>query len=286
MTTKLFTVEQCIEENIQLSAGYRDFEGYKGQTPDPQWPGQAKICVSIVLNYEEGGEYSVLNGDLRSETDLQEIMGRPIRPGARDIQMETQYEYGTRAGVWRIGRFFEERKVKVTVHAVGQSILKSPDAAKYLAGCGHEFSSHAYRWIDYLSMPLAVEEEQINKCVDAIKEISGHPPKGWYVGRPSISSKGLVCHAFKQRGLELLYQSDSYGDDLPYWTAHPTEADKGLLMLPYTYDVNDNKFCTSPGFVNPTVCLSSFSTESAASSVDRSPTGMAGILQVSFRCPT
>ncbi|KAK4865117.1 hypothetical protein LT330_001740 [Penicillium expansum] len=249
--TRLFTIEQCIAENIPLSAGYRDFEGYKGKFPDPQWPGNAKLCVNIVLNYEEGGEYSVVNGDMRSETDLQEIMGRPVRTGQRDIQMETQYEYGTRVGVWRVAHFLEQQKIKATVYAVGQSILKSPDAARYLVQSGHEISSHGYRWIDHHALPLALEKEQIEKNIEAIREISGQPPRGWYVGRPSMSSKGLVCHVFDQQGLELLYQSDSYSDELPYWTAHPLDPHKGLLMIPYTYDVNDNKFTTSPGFTNP-----------------------------------
>lgn len=181
------------------------------------------------------------------------MMGRPIRLGARDIQMETQYEYGTRAGVWRIARLLEAKNIKATVYAVGQAVLKAPDAAKYLARCGHEIASHGYRWIDYHPVPLAVEKEHIEKCISAIKTVSGKAPRGWYVGRPSLSSKGLVCHVFKEQGLELLYQCDSYADEMPYWTAHPIEAGKGLLTIPYTYDVNDNKFCTNPGFVNPKV---------------------------------
>lgn len=187
-----------------------------------------------------------------------QMMGRDVRHGARDIPIETQYEYGTRAGVWRVGRLLEEKRIKATVYAVGQSILKSPDAAKYLVGCGHEISSHGYRWIDYHSMPLAVEKEQIKKNIEAIKSISGKAPRGWYVGRPSVSSKGLVSHVYQDEGLELLYQCDSYSDEMPYWTEHPTEAGTGLLMIPYTYDVNDNKFCTNPGFVNPRVSSTSW----------------------------
>lgn len=130
---------------------------------------------------------------------------------------------------------FEEKNIHITVYAVGQSILKSPDAAKNLVRCGHEFASHGYRWIDHHNMPLAVEKQQIEKSIEAIKEISGQAPKGWYYGRPSISSKGLVCQVFKEQGLELLYQCDSYSDELPYWEPHPLEEGKGLLIVPYTF---------------------------------------------------
>jgi peptidoglycan/xylan/chitin deacetylase (PgdA/CDA1 family) len=163
------------------------------------------------------------------------MSGWPSRTGARDIQTETQYEYGTRVGVWRIARFFAEESLHVTVYAVGQSILKSPDAAKQLVADGHEFASHGYRWIDHHSLPLSTEKEQIGKAIDAITSITGEPPRGWYYGRPSVSSKGLICQVFKERGIELLYQSDSYSDELPYWTPHPLESGEGLLIVPYTF---------------------------------------------------
>ncbi|KAH8816692.1 carbohydrate esterase family 4 protein [Xylogone sp. PMI_703] len=248
---KLFTIEQCIAENIPLSAGYRDFEGYKGKYPDPKWPNGAKICVNLVLNYEEGAEHSVLNGDTHSENFLNEMPGWPSRLGGRDIQAESQYEYGTRVGVWRLSNFFKEEGIHVTVYAVGQSILKSPDAAKKLAEDGHEFASHGYRWIDHHMLPLAVEKEQINKAIDAIEKISGKPPRGWYYGRPSMSSLGLISQVFKERGIEFLYSADSYADELPYWVPHPLEEGEGLLIVPYTFDVNDVKYTMSPGFVNP-----------------------------------
>ncbi|PYH89732.1 hypothetical protein BO71DRAFT_422788 [Aspergillus ellipticus CBS 707.79] len=203
-----FPIEQCIAENIAPSPGYRVFDGYKGRFPGPQWPGQAKLCVNIVLNYEEGGggggEYSVLNGDLHSETDLQEMIGRPVRHGQRDIQRETQYEYGTRVRVWRV----------------------APDAARFLVDSGHEIASHGYCWINHHSCDPGPD-------------------------RPAASGLALVCYVYSQQGLELLYQCDSYADELPYWAPHPIMPDRGLLMISYTYDVNDNKFCTSPGFVNP-----------------------------------
>lgn len=129
---------------------------------------------------------------------------------------------------------FEEKKIRITVYAVGQSILKSPDAAKNLVRCGHEFTSHGYRWIDHHTMPLVVEKAQIEKAIDAIEKIAGAPPKGWFLGRPSVSTKGLICQVFKERGLELLYSSDAYADDLPWWEAHPTEKGKGLLIIPHS----------------------------------------------------
>lgn len=206
--------------------------------------------------------------------------GREARIGVRDIPIESQYEYGTRVGVWRVGRLFEEKNIKATVYAVGQSILKSPDAAKYLVQSGHEISSHGYRWIDHHSMPLAVEKQQIEQNIAAIESISGKAPRGWYVGRPSMSSKPLVCHVYKEQDLELLYQCDSYADEMPYWTPHPTESGKGLLIIPYTYDVNDNKFCTNPGFVNPKV----FAAQTNWKMDTNLSSGLARLLQIQFRC--
>jgi peptidoglycan/xylan/chitin deacetylase (PgdA/CDA1 family) len=158
----------------------------------------------------------------------------PHRNGLRDLTMESQYEYGTRAGVWRLARLFEHMKIRITVYAVGQSILKSPDAAKNLVRCGHEFTSHGYRWIDHHTMPLAVEKTHIEKAIHAIEEIAGTPPKGWFLGRPSTSTKGLICQVFKDRGIELLYSSDSYADELPWWEPHPIEKGKGLLIIPHS----------------------------------------------------
>jgi peptidoglycan/xylan/chitin deacetylase (PgdA/CDA1 family) len=163
-----------------------------------------------------------------------QLSGMPFRSGLRDLAMESQYEYGTRAGVWRLARMFEEKKIRITVYAVGQSILKSTEAAKNLVRCGHEFTSHGYRWIDHHTMPLAVEKVQIEKAIDAIEKTAGTPPKGWFLGRPSVSTKGLVCQVFKERGLELLYSSDAYADDLPWWEAHPFEKGKGLLIIPHS----------------------------------------------------
>jgi peptidoglycan/xylan/chitin deacetylase (PgdA/CDA1 family) len=178
----------------------------------------------------------------------------PIRHGGRNLPVESQYEYGTRCGVWRVARLFKEKDVKITVYAVGQSILKSPDAAKRLVDDGHEFMSHGYRWIDHYALPLAVEKKQIEAGIEAIqKTTGGKAPLGWYYGRQSSSSKGLVCQVYKERGLEMLYQCDSYNDEMPYWEKHPLDAGKGLLIIPHTYDINDVQYANSPGFANPRV---------------------------------
>lgn len=164
--------------------------------------------------------------------------------------METQYEYGTPVRIWRVARFLEQRKIKATVYAVGQSILKPPNATRYLVQSRHAISSHGYRWIDHHAYHWQLARSKLRR-ISRLSEISGQPPRGWYVGIPSMSSKGLVCHVFEQQGFELLYQCDSYSDELSYWTAHPLDPSKGLLMIPYTNDVNDNKFTPSPGFTNP-----------------------------------
>jgi peptidoglycan/xylan/chitin deacetylase (PgdA/CDA1 family) len=141
---------------------------------------------------------------------------------------------------------------------VGQSILKSPDAVAKLVADGHEFASHGYRWIDHHALPLAVEKKQIESAIDAIQKVTGgKAPLGWYYGRQSLSSKGLICQVYKERGLEMLYQCDAYNDELPYWEKNPVEEGKGLLIIPHTFDVNDVKYTMNPGFVNPKVGVSS-----------------------------
>ena len=148
--------------------------------------------------------------------------------------MESMYEYGTRCGVWRLAKLFSDKQIKITIYAVGQSILKTPTAARALASAGHEFCSHGYRWIDHHSLPLAVEKGQIEKGIEAIETVTGRAPTGWFYGRPSVSSKGLVCEVFRERGLELLYQSDAYADELPYWVANPLDPRKGLLIISHS----------------------------------------------------
>jgi len=217
----------------------RDFRGYADSPPDPQWPGGARLALSFVLNYEEGAENSVLNGDSGSERYLHEVPGGESR-AERDLSTETQFDYGARAGVWRILRLFAERNLPLTVYAVGRALELNPGIGQAFAAAGHEVASHAWRWIDYRAVPEATERAEIARCVEVIARTTGSPPVGWYTGRISLRTRRLVA----EHG-GFLYDSDSYADDLPYYVQ---AAGKPLLILPYTLDNNDMKFAVPPGF--------------------------------------
>jgi len=219
---------------------FRDLIGYADTPPDPQWPGNAKLAVQFVLNYEEGGENTVLNGDAGSEVYLTEVPGGQPVMGARDLSTESQYEYGSRVGVWRILRLFAERKISFTCYGVGLALERNPAVAKAMAAAGHEIASHGYRWINYREMPEEVEREHLRKAIAAIERLTGQRPLGWYTGRISPQTRRLVT---EEGGF--LYDSDAYNDDLPYWVEI---AGKGHLIIPYTLDNNDMKFSVPPGF--------------------------------------
>jgi len=219
----------------------RDLIGYGANPPEANWPGGARIAVQIVLNYEEGGENSILHGDPASEAFLSEIVGAQPLYGVRHMNMESIYEYGSRAGFWRLMRLFEARSVPVTVFAVGMAIARHPDAAAAMIAGGHEVASHGWRWIDYQYMPEATEREHMKLALDAIQKATGGRPTGWYTGRTGPNSLRLVA----EDG-QFLYCSDSYSDDLPYWVN--IGKNKPLLMVPYTLDANDMRFATSQGF--------------------------------------
>jgi len=221
----------------------RDFVGYGGNPPDPQWPGGARIAISFVLNYEEGGENTVLNGDAGSETYLHETPGGAARIGQRDLNVETVYEYGARAGFWRIMDMFAERNMHFTCYGVGLALEKNPVAARAMVDAGHEMASHGYRWIDYSAVPEEVERAHIRQAIAAIEATCGVRPVGWYTGRISANTRRLVA---EEGGF--LYESDAYNDDLPYWIE---VAGKPQLIIPYTLDNNDMKFCVPPGFSAP-----------------------------------
>ena len=221
----------------------RDFVGYGGNPPDPQWPGEARIAISFVLNYEEGGENTVLNGDAGSETYLHETPGGAARIGQRDLNVETVYEYGARAGFWRIMDMFRERNMNFTCYGVGLALEKNPAAARAMVEAGHEVASHGYRWIDYSAVPEEVERAHIRQAIKAIEQTCGVRPVGWYTGRISANTRRLVV---EEGGF--LYESDAYNDDLPYWVE---VAGKPQLIIPYTLDNNDMKFCVPPGFSAP-----------------------------------
>ncbi|KAJ3325671.1 hypothetical protein HDV06_003441 [Boothiomyces sp. JEL0866] len=228
----------------------RNLVGYGQYPPHPKWPNNAKIAISFVVNYEEGGENTVANGDKGSEVFLNETPGGQSRVGIRDINMETQYEYGSRAGVWRILRIFDKFKYKFTCYAVGLAVEKNPAAIAEMENKGHEIASHNYKWIDYQGLTKEQEREYIRKTIAAIQAAapSGKAPRGWYTGRISENSRRIVWDEYKKQGLDLLYECDAYNDDLPYWVNMEGE---GHLIIPYTLDQNDMKFCVPPGFGGP-----------------------------------
>ena len=218
----------------------RDLIGYAGQPPHPRWPGDAKIALSFVLNYEEGGERCILHGDEESEAFLSEIpSAQPLRH-ARHISMESIYEYGSRAGVWRVLDLFKKHQIPLTIFAVAMAAQRHPDLIKAMAAAGHEICSHGYRWIDYQTMSPEEERAHLDKAVSILTAITGERPLGWYTGRNSVNTRQLVM---EEGGF--LYDSDAYDDDLPYWVAHQ---DKGHLVIPYTLDTNDMRFSTVQGF--------------------------------------
>ena len=218
----------------------RDMVGYGAHPPRADWPGGARIALQFVLNYEEGAENSVLHGDAGSETFLSEIVGATSFRGARHMSMESLYEYGSRAGVWRLLRLFRERKLPLTVFAVAMALERNREAASAFGADGHEIASHGWRWIDYHGMPEAEEREHIERAVESIRAVTGAPPLGWYTGRTSENTRRLVA----EHG-GFLYDADSYADDLPYWEL---VGGKPQLIVPYTLDTNDMRFATPQGF--------------------------------------
>jgi len=222
----------------------RDLVGYGANPPFADWPGQARLAVQFVLNYEEGGESCVLHGDQHSEQFLSEIIGAAAYPD-RHLSMESVYEYGSRAGVWRILKEFERRDMPLTVFGIGMALERNPEVAHALVELGHEIAAHGYRWIHYQSVPLDVEQEHLRKCVEAIKSITGSAPIGWYTGRDSPNTRRLVV----EHG-GFLYDSDYYGDDLPFWceVGLSDGSIKPHLIVPYTLDCNDMRFATAQGF--------------------------------------
>lgn len=222
----------------------RDLVGYGRHPVHAAWPGQARIAVQFVLNYEEGGENSVLHGDPGSETFLSEIIGAPSFPD-RHLSMESIYEYGSRSGVWRILREFEKRQLPLTVFAVAMALQRHPEVAHAMLEQKHEIASHGLRWISYQQVDEATERLHLEKATQLIEEITGHRPLGWYTGRDSPNTRRLVV----EHG-GFLYDSDYYGDDLPFWTTVETGSGgcKPHLIVPYTLDANDMRFATPQGF--------------------------------------
>jgi len=190
----------------------RDLIGYGAEAPDPKWPGGARLALQLVMNYEEGGERSILHGDDVAEAFLQEVVGMQPLKGVRNMQVESMYEYGTRVGFWRLLRLFAEREIKISVFAVGMALERHPEAAAALVEAGHEVVSHGWRWIDYQFVGEDEEREHIRLAIESLTKATGSRPLGWYTGRLSPNTRRLVVEAGG-----FLYDSDAYNDDLPYW---------------------------------------------------------------------
>jgi allantoinase len=221
----------------------RDLVGYGRVPPHAQWPGQARIAVQFVLNYEEGAENCVLDGDAGSETALSEIVGAQSF-AARHMSMESLYEYGSRAGLWRLLRMFEDRKLPLTIFAVSRALQRNPEAVAAFQQLGHEIACHGLRWISYQNIDEATERRHIAEAVGIIKDLTGSTPLGWYTGRDSPNTRRLVA---EHGGFS--YNADSYADDLPYWEQVAGAANSApQLIVPYTLDTNDMRFATPQGF--------------------------------------
>ena len=220
----------------------RDLIGYGRNIPSVKWPNKAQIAVQFVLNYEEGGENCILHGDQSSEAFLSDIVGADSWQGQRHMNMESMYEYGSRAGFWRLHRFFSTRNIPITVFAVATALEKNPDAVAAMKEAEWEIASHGLRWIDYHDIDVDTEREHIQKALAIHKEITGADTNGWYAGRTSENSRALLLEQYE----DILYDSDSYADDLPYWVEGPKN--KSHLIIPYSLETNDMRFVTAQGF--------------------------------------
>jgi len=217
----------------------RDLKGHGRTPPHAAWPNNAKLAVQFVINYEEGGEYSVLHGDRHSESALTEEPSSPLY-NIRNINVETQFDYGPRAGWWRLYRMFTERKLPVTIFGIAKSLEKNPEAVAAMKEANFEIASHGLRWIHYGEMPEEQERQHIAEAMRIHHEVTGERPTGWYTGRMSPNTRRLLVAAGG-----FTYDSDSFGDDLPYWT----EVDgKNHLVVPYTLDNNDARYVSSYGY--------------------------------------
>ena len=217
----------------------RNFIGYGAKGKKIIWPNNARLALQIVLNYEEGGENCVLNGDKYSETFLSEIIGAKAIKG-RHISMESIYEYGSRSGFWRLDNLFKEKRIPVTIFGVGLALKQNPEVCEAIKKGNYEVAAHGYRWIDYQNIKKSVEKKHMKQAINTIKEIFGSRPLGWYTGRCSPNTRDLVFDDGN-----FMYDSDSYSDDLPYWEYR---GKKKQLIIPYTLDNNDMRFATNQGF--------------------------------------
>jgi putative urate catabolism protein len=218
----------------------RDLHGYGRNPPDPRWPNSARVAVQFVLNYEEGGENCILHGDRASEAFQSDELGAQPWPGQRHMNIESMYEYGARAGFWRLWRLFMERRLPVTVFGVASALARNPEVVAAMREAHWEIASHGLKWIDYKDVPEAEERAHMQEAIRIHREVTGDRPLGWYTGRNSVHTLKIVLD---DGGF--LYSSDSYADDLPYWV---NGAKGPHLIVPYSLDTNDMRFINAQGF--------------------------------------
>ena len=218
----------------------RDLIGYGAHPPWVAWPGGARLALNLVVNYEEGAEYCILNGDAHSETALSELSGLAPLHGQRHLNIESTYEYGSRVGFWRVLRLLQDRKLPFTTYAVGLALEQNPEAAAALREADCDVVAHGWRWIDYQNVDEAAERDHIRRCVETIARLTGERPLGWYTGRPGPNTRRLVV---EEGGF--LYDSDAYNDDLPYWTL---VEGRPHLVICHALDTNDSRFSRAQGF--------------------------------------
>lgn len=240
----------------------RDFEGFGAESHDCQWPKRARIAVSFVLNYEEGGERSILEGDAHSEPYLWEKgSSGGHKTGARYLNAEQDFEYGSRVGVWRLMRIFKEFGWSITIYAVARAMELNPNFGKYCLQTGHEIANHGMRWLEFWDYDLEADKQYVKDSCNKLKQVTGEFPVGVYFGRGTPNTHGLLPQVYKemheQQGTpKLLYSSECYNDDVAYWVDVPYEQSlpekerEGLLLVPYNYDCNDGKFHMAPGFMS------------------------------------
>lgn len=214
----------------------RDMIGYGKNGANNTWPNHAKVAINFVINYEEGAELSPINGDLQAETYGGEFTLAAKAESERSLSMESIFEYGSRAGLWRLLRIFANDNIPLTFFITGFALTLNPDLANYLTKSPHEIAGHGWRWIDYAKLSRAEEENHILRCIETLVSLTGKRPQGWYTGRRSKNTRSLL-----QEIGGFVYDSESYADDVPYFEDHH-------LVIPYTLDCNDFRFTTSPGF--------------------------------------
>ena len=242
--TSAYLRGQELVDAIQSSSYSRDLIGYHGQVPDAQWPNQAKIAVQFVLNYEEGGENHVEHGDLGSEQFLSEIVGATSF-NAKHMSMDSMYEYGSRAGFWRIHQEFQKRGLPMTIFGVGMALARNPYVVKAIKQAQYDVVSHGQRWLHYQHVDINTERQHMDQAISVLEALFGKTPIGWYTGRDSPNTRQLLAE-FPQ----IQYDCDYYGDDLPFWTElkNALGQTRPHLIIPYTLDTNDMKFSSAGGF--------------------------------------